>query len=435
MPTEQAPRTRLEQRVNAQHLSLREFVTRFGDEAAEAGERVTVSERQAKRWLAGTTGGLPMPAARRVLEAWFGEPVGTLLGPPLATVEPVTPPSERELIMSTGRDSVEHAIHSAAALDPAALEQLHAEAQRAASAYFVTAPLAMLTDLVRLRDTVYEQLDRTQKPRQKAELYLIAGQVCGLLSAVSFDLGHPDVADEQARAAHTYGSVIDHPSLQAWARALQVTVTFWSQRPRRAVTIATEALETAPRGTARVRLHSVRARALAMIGARQEVGADLDAATDQLNYAGNDEFLDETVGELGFDRSRRALCAGAAYVLLGDGDRGAAEAAEALALFREVPEEIRWKAGMLGATVDLGTARALRGDLAGAEAALSQVFELAPERRTEALSRRLLHLDRMLGTQQFRGAVEARRIGDQIEDFTTGSLDPSISRPAITAGQ
>lgn len=434
MATEQTPRTRLEQRTNALHLSLRDFADRFGDVATELGERVTVSERQAKRWLAGNTSSLPMPAARRVLEAWFDEPITTLLGPPLATVEPATLLSEREMIMSAGRDSVEHAILSAAALDPAALEQLHAEAQRAARAYFVAPPMAMLMDLVRLRNTVYEQLDRTHKPRQKAELYLIAGQICGLLSSVSWDLGDADVADEQARAAHTYGSVIDHPSLQAWARALQVTAAFWSKRPRRAIAIATEALEIAPRGTASARLRSVRARALAMIGARQEVVADLNAAAGELDYAGDDEFLDETGGELRFDRPRQALCAGAAYVLLGDGDRGETAASTALSLFRGEPEDTRWAAGMLGATIDLGAARALRGDLAGAEAALVPVFALAPERRTEALSQRLENLDRMLGTQQFRGAIEATRIGERIEDFTAGSLACSGRRAAIAAG-
>ncbi len=70
----------------------------------------------------------------------------------------------------------------------------------------------MLTDLVLLRDTLYEQLDRTHKPHQQADMYLLAGLVCGLLSSVSWDLGHPEVAEKQARAAHTYGSVIDHPS-------------------------------------------------------------------------------------------------------------------------------------------------------------------------------------------------------------------------------
>ncbi len=432
MPTEHAPRTRLEQRAYAQHLSLRGFVTRFGVEAGAADEPdATVSERSAKRWFAGNLKRMPMPATCRVLEAWFGEPIKTLLGPPLATVEVVSPPCEKELIMSAGRDSVEHAIHSAAALDPAALEQLHTEAQRAAGAYFTTPPLDMHEDLIRLRDTVYQQLDRTKKPRQKAELMLIAGQLCGLLSAVSFDLGHPDAADKQAGAAYTYGSVIDHRSLQAWARALQVTVTFWTQQPPRAIRIASEALETAPRGTASARLYSVRARAAAMLGAQRQVAEDLNAAASELGYAGGDDFLDGTGGELAFGRSRHALCAGTAYVMLGDGARGEEEAATARSLFAAVPQEERWTAGLLGATIDLGTARALRGDLAGAESALGQVFALDQDLRTTALSRRLLHLDKLLGTRRYRDAVEARRISDQITDFTAVAIQQSSSRAAI----
>lgn len=100
------------------------------------------------------------------------------------------------------------------------LEQLHAAAGKAATAYYITPPLEMLTDLVALRDTIYDQLDRTHKPLQQAALYLLAGQVCGLLSSVSWDLGLVNPAEEQARAAYTYGCVIDHPSLQAWARAI-----------------------------------------------------------------------------------------------------------------------------------------------------------------------------------------------------------------------
>ncbi|HEY6421871.1 MAG TPA: hypothetical protein VIY28_01220, partial [Pseudonocardiaceae bacterium] len=272
---------------------------------------------------------------------------------------------EEELIVNAGRESVEHAIKAASALDPSALEHLHDAAQRAARAYYVTPPLAMLTDLVRLRDTVYEQLDRTHKPRQQAELYLLAGQGCGLLSSVCWDLGNPEVAEEQARSAHTYGSVIDHPSLCAWARALQAAVMFWTGRPRRAASLADTALEAAPVGTARARLHSVRARALALIGARQDVRAALDAATEELQCAGDDPFLDEIGGELGFDHARRALCAGASFVALGDGEHAETEASAALALFSEMPEQVRWAAGELGARVDLATARTLRADLAG----------------------------------------------------------------------
>lgn len=428
------PRTRLEQLVHAAQLSVPEFVERYTEAAQENKEKSAhVSISQARRWLAGQAA-LPHSVARRVLERWWGEPLEKLFGPPvIAPVVALQMPRE-DLIVNAGRESVEHAIEAASALDPSALEQLHAAAQRAAREYYVAPPMRMLTDLVRLRDTVYAQLDRTHKPRQQAELYLLAGQICGLLSSVSWDLGHPDVADEQARAAHTYGRVIDHPSLCAWARALQVTVTFWSGRPRQAANLAAAGLETAPPGTARVRLHSVHARALGLVGARQEVDAALHAAADELANAGDDPFLDEIGGELHFDAARRGLCAGASYVTLGDGERAESEATKALEIFAGLPEPVRWGAGELGAQVDLSTARTLRDDLAGAEAALGAVFALNPERRTEAIARRLTNLGRLLGTTRYRGSIESTRIGEQIEDFTARSLPNLTSRPAIISG-
>lgn len=424
--TRQAPRTRLEQCAQGANLSVREFVCRFHAAAIDCGEDAHISERQAKRWLAGVSD-LPRPVCRRVLERWWAEPASHLLGPPDAGAVAV-PMDEEELIVNAGRESVEHAVKAASALDPSALEHLHDAAGHAARAYYVTPPLVMLTDLVRLRDTVYEQIDRTHKPRQQAELYLLVGQVCGLLSSVSWDLGHPEVSEEQARAAHTYGSVIDHPSLCAWARALQATVMFWTGRPRRGANLAATALETSPVGTARARLHSVHARSLALIGARQEVRAALDAAADELQRTGDDPFLDEIGGELGFDRSRRALSAGASYVALGEGEQAETEATTALVLFGELPESTRWAAGELGARVDLAAARTLRGDLAGAEDALVAVFALDPERRTEAVARRLTNLGRVLGTVRYRDAVEASRIGEAIEEFTVYSLPRGATR-------
>lgn len=206
---------------------------------------------------------------------------------------------------------------------------------------------------------------------------------------------------------------------------------FWTARPRRAASLADAALETAPVGTARARLHSVRARSLALIGARQEVRAALDAAADELQCAGDDPFLDEIGGELGFDHARRALCAGTSFVALGDGEQAETEATAALALFGEWPERSRFVAGELGARVDLATARTLRGDLAGAEDALVEVFALDPERRTETVIRRLTNLGRVLGSARYRDAVEAGRIGDAIEDFTARSIPRSTTRAII----
>lgn len=415
---EKQPRTRLEQLAWQKRLPLPAFLLEFSAQAELIGRKLDVSRSQAKRWLSGAPG-IPRAESQLVLESWFQEPVEQLLGPPRVQHRSI---NESELAVTAGRESVSHAIAAAAALDPSVLEHLRAAAEYAARAYYVTAPLEMLADLVALRDTVYTQLDRTHKPLQKAELYLVAGQVCGLLSSVSWDLGQLGASAEQARAAHTYGSVIDHPSLQAWARALQVTTMFWSGHPRSAVTTAARAIEVAPSGTAKARLHSVHARSLAMIGARGEVYAELAAASDELDRAGNDSFLDEIGGELAFDRARRGLCAGASFVALSDGDQAEREAEDAVVLFAAIPEEERWAAGAISARVDLGAARALRGDLAGAQHALIPVFTLAPARRTEAIAQRLYLLARTLGTNHYSGSAEARELGESIEIFNSTSL-------------
>jgi hypothetical protein len=425
-------RTRLEQLAQNAGMGLHEFVKGFHEASVRRNpaEPCHISDRQAKRWLAGTSGD-PRILAARVLEHWWGEPASTLLGPPTAEVQQVRVTPE-EVIMNAGRESVEHAISASAVLDTTVLENLQAETYRLARAYLVKSPIQITLDLIRLRNTIYTQLDRTSKPAQQAELYLLAGLTCGLLSSVSWDLGQTDVAEEQARATYTYGSVIDHPSVQAYGRALQVTVAFWSGRPREAAAIAESALVSAPGGVTRVRLHSVHARALAMIGARDEAERALQLAADELESSALDPFVDEIGGELRFDRSRMLLCAGAAFVALGDGDQAEKHAAGALQLFAQEPAGSRWEAGELGARVDLGTARILKGDLAGAEETLESVFEVSPDLRTEALNRRLLNLARMLGHAPYRKAVEAKRLGEHIEDFARDSLATSTPRLAIS---
>lgn len=426
------PQTRLGQKLQAARLTQRAVLRRFPEEAMRLGVAdAGISDRALRRWLGGGAS-IPRPGTCRVLEGWFGEPVERLLGPPDDVAAPVV--EGGDAVAEAGKRSVEHAIHAAGAVDPSVVEHLQAAAERAAHAYLSTPPLEMLTELVQLRDTVYTQLDRTSKPRQQAELYLLAGLCCGLLSSVSFDLGHPDMATDQARAAHTYGSVIDHPSLCVWARGMQATVAIWAGQPRRAIAVADAGLLVAPVGTARVRLHSVRARALSLIGARDEVSADLAAAVDQLELAGGDGFLDGIGGELVFDRARHALCASSAYIGLNDGQRAESAAVHAIEAFAELPSGQRWESGAVAATVDLGTARILSGDLAGCEAAINDVFALPAAQRTEGVSQRLLALGRLVGAPRFRGAIEAGRLGENIEAFTAASLARTTARPAIGLG-
>jgi len=427
------PRTRLEQLVQGAHLSLQDFVERFHETAIALGEpQAHTSVRQTKRWLSGETE-MPHPLACRVLVHWWREQIGVLLGPPAGPVAvPVTGSlNVEDLLMTTGRESAEHARDTASAIDPSVIENLQADAVRLARSYFTAAPYELLHDLIGLRDVVYQQLNRTNKPRQKSDLYLIAGETCGLLSSVAFDLGQPDSAEELARATFTYAQVIDHRSLAAWARALTMSVLLWTGRHRDVIKVATAAADQAPTGTARARLLAVRGRALAHLGAVAEVTADLTASAAELDVAGDDDLMDDIGGELGFDHSRLALCAGSAYVALRDGERAETEAIAAVRAFARRPPATRWRAGQLAAHVDLAAARAISGDLAGAEDALTVVFALQPDHRTVALTQRLETLSRIVGARPYRGALEAGRIVDAVAEFTARALPSTPPVPRL----
>lgn len=418
-----SPRTRLEQLAWQQGYSSAEFTRQF---AVEAGKScvASVSRTTVGRWLSGQA--FPRGAAAQVLTQWFGEPITDLAGPP---GEPTQ--NGEDLAAAAAADSIRHALESAAVLDSSALEILHSAAIEAARTYPVTPPPVMLRTLVSLRDTVFEQFGRTRSPMQQADLYLLAGQVCGLLSSTSWDLGLLDAAGQQARAAYTYGNIIGHASLLAWARALQVTVAIWSGDTRQAVSLAATALDSAPPGTASARLHSVHARALALRGARGEVTAELESAAAELERAGGDPLLDNIGGELAFDAARRGLCAASSFVALRDGRQAQAEADQALRLFAAIPAATRWSAGVTSTYADLATARTLCGDLDGAVAALEPVISSDPQRCTEALTRRLELLSRILQTGPYRGDPVATQTRDRISRVTALSLPRTLTAQTL----
>ncbi|MGH8922147.1 MAG: hypothetical protein ACRD0H_28050, partial [Actinomycetes bacterium] len=72
------PRTRLEQLLRQQHVTLEEFRKRY----QRAAGGTVLSERQAYRWVVGELHGLPRQQAQTTLEKMFGEPVARLFGPP-----------------------------------------------------------------------------------------------------------------------------------------------------------------------------------------------------------------------------------------------------------------------------------------------------------------------------------------------------------------
>jgi ribosomal protein L22 len=82
MSEQEPPRTRLEQLLRQQHVTLEEFRKNY----QRATKGTVLSERQAYRWVAGELRGLPYPQAQATLEEMFGEPVARLLGRHTASV-------------------------------------------------------------------------------------------------------------------------------------------------------------------------------------------------------------------------------------------------------------------------------------------------------------------------------------------------------------
>lgn len=329
-------------------------------------------------------------------------------------VKTVLPVPEWELVMSSAGESSDHAAETeAAAIGPNALEQLGDDVIRLARAYVHTAPRPVFAELIQVRNRTYRLLDRTRHPGQRRDLYLAAGQVCGLLASASFDLGYPYAATEQARAARVYGEVIGHDELTAWADGLLACVEFWAGRPGQALKLVERGLAVAPAGTARGRLLSIAARASALLGDVDGTREAVLAAWDAQGPYG--ELHDGVGGEFAFDEARQAFCAGSAYLSAGLAAEAQAECERALALYQGFPAAQRWYAAEASTSVDLATARLLAGDLDGSAEALAPVLATPPDKRVEGLIKRVARFHASLSSIP---SADAGPLIELIEDFT-----------------
>lgn len=374
-----------------------------------------------------TRGVIPLPTNGLQLVPEIAEPTSYVAEPMqdgIWTRPTETSRDERTLVVSAAHESREHAgLAGASSLDTATVENLHEEVQRLARSFVYAAPVPLFAQMVRTRNLTYRLLDRTRKPQQTAELYLVAGQLCGLMSSASFDLGYLDAAGEQSRAAFSYGEIIGHGELRAWARGMQAIAALWSGRPQEAIELVRSGQTYASAGTAAVRLFAIEARAWSMLAHEEEVSASVRAAKDaRAQAAGTDELHDRVGGEFGFDAARQARCHGSAFLQLEDADQAVEETSHAVQLYAEQPAERRWVVLEAEAHADLAAAYLLQETLDGARDALLPVFSLAPEQRIVGVTQRLDRVRGLLTHRPYRGSAEALALGEQIEAFGANSV-------------
>jgi hypothetical protein len=413
--------------VDVDTRSHDEIVKAWVSHAILLREDATLTVRQLARWLRGDLIQLPHPAACRVSESFWHRPITELLGPPpVAPISTDTAPIEpqadagsdiRTLLMNTAHESGDHAATAGVYADDASIETLRDRVIAAAHGYATTPPLELHGKLVRIRNTAYQLLDRTSRPTQETDLYLVASLACSLLGSIGLDLGVPEAAAEQARAGATYGRLIGHSMAEAYAYSVQCTATIWTGQPSRGAVQANRGLDLVSEGPLAARLHAVHARCLGMQGLAAEADEELNRA-----LAAYAEPGDEIVkGEFGFDQARLAFSAGSTYIALGDGDNAAIHSSHAVELYEHTPADSRWSGGMNGARADLVTAHVLARDLGKAQAALGPILELDEGLRTYPIVQRLLRVRPELARPHFQGSPEARELLGALEYFIASS--------------
>ncbi|TDD62064.1 hypothetical protein E1263_05485 [Kribbella antibiotica] len=428
-------RTLLEQIVHESPWTVDETCQAFELKARQMQEPATLSPRQLARWMRGDVG-QARSVSKRVAEAFWGHRFDVLLGSPddvpeferySGTAAPglsVDVESLEAAAVMAAHESFEHAARIAGTVDSDDISLLQESVLELARGYQAKPPLQLLTEARHIRNVAYLMLDKTRRPAQTSELYQVAGQACGLLSVVSFDLARWDAAEEQARSARTYAELIGDAHLEAWSRGTQAFIANWRGHSRRAVDLVASSVENAPAGVATARLRAIEARAWAELGHPDRVKESLRLADIEMEQAPINEVYGATGGEFGWGPSRHAACAGTALVVVGQGESAAVRINDAITL---APEDPLGGLEPARAQIDLATAELLAGRLDASLDSLTVVWEIPAPHRRHGITGRMEQIARHLTGRDWRDTSEAVELRDQIEVFNS----EAVSRLAL----
>jgi hypothetical protein len=433
--------------------------------------RFALSLRQLDRWLVGDVG-IPRSGTCRVVEEEFGHPIAVLLAPPsddagagehvsareellgaahpavrgtlsdgaalpAAAFEPSrrlrygsqlplggpSDATERLVIMGSAYDAGRQADQAAAGdISPGTVEQLHDHVVELSIGYLSGPMMPMWLELRALRGRTFELLDRTERLQQRHDLYLLAGMVSCLLAGTSCDLGYPAAAVEWARAAATYGELIGHDSLRAYATGQLAMFAYLQGNPRRALRHARDAQRWATGGSAMVRLRGLEALACSRLDDVDGTTAALVAgerARDRASAA--DDLHDQTPGMFTSTAAKQAYMASMALTNLGDYERAAREAQRTIDLYTSGPAEKTAQGAVNVARIDLATAHLARRRLDAAAGALAPVLVVPPDERTTIIVARIGGVHDRLGAREFDHSREAVQLAEAIEAFRAGA--------------
>jgi DNA-binding XRE family transcriptional regulator len=304
---------------------------------------------------------------------------------------------------------------------PGTVEQLTADVVRLSRAYVSAPPLPLFAAMHQGVSHVQAALDQKLYPAQARDLNFLAGALCGLMANASLDLGLEEAADDLARAAWTHGRIIDHTALMGWARGTQALAAIWDQRHLDAEQHAQDGLTSTPTGMGAVRLHAIRARALAALGDTAQARAAMKSAEKARANADHDELHDGIAGEFAFDQAKLRYYEALSLLDAEHPSEAGQAARAAISLYEAIPAPARSYGCVALARVQLARAQLMRDNLEDAADVLAEVLALDPQRRISSLNQHLDACRQLLRDPALRGSAVARELDQQLSAFTAAS--------------
>jgi tetratricopeptide (TPR) repeat protein/transcriptional regulator with XRE-family HTH domain len=338
-------------------------------------------------------------------------------------------PTVRHEVLMAAYEGSEHAANAEArGIGETTLDQLRADLVRLAHESDTGQPFEVFLDLRRVRERVYQLLDRRLWPSEQADLYFILGTLNGLMGVTADRLGYPDSAEELMRAGWAYATAIDHRPLLAALRTRLSSVAFWRGMYRKSLNLAEDGLRFAAAGPEAADLHLKYAQAAVQLGDSDTARRAVSAAHEAGERDHNDDLL-ELGGEFSLSRASRHYCAGTVLLGLKGSEReAAAEIEQAVRLYDAGPTagQQHYFGAKALASVDLATVRLRSGALDAATAALQPVMTLPPAQRVTKLTRRMQVVRAELAAPLFSRSTAAQQLNDRIEEFTLDSVTAGL---------
>lgn len=298
------------------------------------------------------------------------------------------------------------------------LDQVHAGVTETAVDYLASPPAPMLHRADALRGDVLQRLrDYRHGPHERADLYVAAGRLSGVLAYAALDLGDPDAALEHARAAGRCAQYAGDMDLLVWVRGTQSLIARFNGDYGIALDYVRDGMQyvTEGHGTGEARLLCGEAQCLANLGDSRAANQLLNAAEQARERV---QRPDPLGGLFEFSEVKQRYYAGSSLIWLDGGDdarRAATEAQAAIDAWQAMPPEQRSLDDERLAHVYKATALVQLDDVEGAAAAMAPILALPVEAQISWINKRARRVGSMLSVPRFQGSPAASDLKEAID--------------------